>query len=174
MEQRRATLAEEANEEWELSTETAIYIYLGLTLGLIVLSISRSIAFFNVCINASVKLHDTMFDSLINTSMRFFNDNCSGRILNRFSKDMGAIDERLPVAMIDCTQTGLSTIAIIVIIASVDIWLLIPVLVIGVIFYFLRVFYMRTCRAVKRLEGVSKYIAKKNEQINRIYRFNFI
>lgn len=27
-----------------------------------------------------------------------------GRILNRFSKDMGAIDELLPAAMIDCLQ----------------------------------------------------------------------
>lgn len=36
--------------------------------------------------------------------MRFFNTNTSGRILNRFSKDMGAIDEFLPNAMIDCTQ----------------------------------------------------------------------
>lgn len=27
-----------------------------------------------------------------------------GRILNRFSKDMGAIDEMLPVALMDCIQ----------------------------------------------------------------------
>lgn len=27
-----------------------------------------------------------------------------GRILNRFSKDMGAIDEMLPAALMDCIQ----------------------------------------------------------------------
>lgn len=27
-----------------------------------------------------------------------------GRILNRFSKDMGAIDEMLPIALMDCIQ----------------------------------------------------------------------
>lgn len=36
--------------------------------------------------------------------MRFFNTNCSGRVLNRFSKDMGAIDEKLPYVLIDTIQ----------------------------------------------------------------------
>lgn len=36
--------------------------------------------------------------------MRFFDTNPSGRILNRFSKDMGAIDEVLPRGMMDAIQ----------------------------------------------------------------------
>lgn len=27
---------------------------------------------------------------------------CLGRILNRFSKDMGTVDELVPIALIDC------------------------------------------------------------------------
>lgn len=34
----------------------------------------------------------------------------AGRILNRFSKDVGAIDEFLPVAMIDAAQVSVLTI----------------------------------------------------------------
>lgn len=45
-----------------------------------------------------------MFASIIHASMAFFNANTSGRILNRFSKDMGAVDEMLPNAFIDTTQ----------------------------------------------------------------------
>lgn len=45
---------------------------------------------------SSQKLHDKMFDGVISAPMRFFDTNPSGRILNRFSKDMGAIDELLP------------------------------------------------------------------------------
>lgn len=41
-----------------------------------------------------------MFNGIISTSMRFFDTNPSGRILNRFSKDMGATDEFLPVCRI--------------------------------------------------------------------------
>ncbi|KAJ8978761.1 hypothetical protein NQ317_017484 [Molorchus minor] len=46
---------------------------------------------------------------IINTSMRFFEVNPSGRILNRFSKDMGSIDEILPLVILDTLQ-GLTTI----------------------------------------------------------------
>lgn len=45
-----------------------------------------------------------MFESICHASMRFFNTNTSGRILNRFSKDLGAIDEFLPNAMLDTVQ----------------------------------------------------------------------
>ena len=42
----------------------------------------------------------------MSTFLKFYSHRSSvtGRILNRFSKDMGAIDELLPAAMIDCLQ----------------------------------------------------------------------
>lgn len=45
-----------------------------------------------------------MFECIARSPMSFFHTNPSGRILNRFSKDMGAVDELLPQAMIDCCQ----------------------------------------------------------------------
>lgn len=89
--------------------------------------------------------------------MRFFNVNSSGRILNRFSKDLGAVDELLPVALIDCLQIGLSLLGIIIVVALSNPWLLIATFAIGIIFWLLRVFYIATGRSVKRLEGVSEY-----------------
>lgn len=90
--------------------------------------------------------------------MRFFNNNTSGRILNRFSKDMGAVDELLPSAMVDCLQIGLALVGIIIVVAIVNPWLMIPTVLIGFIFYLLRNFYLATSRSVKRLEGVSKFL----------------
>lgn len=71
---------------------------------------------------------------------------------------MGAIDELLPLALIDCIQIGLTLLGIIVVVAMANVWLLIPTVVIGIIFYYLRVFYLSTSRSVKRLEGVSEYL----------------
>ncbi|KAF5287552.1 hypothetical protein FQA39_LY15881 [Lamprigera yunnana] len=137
-------------------TYTSIYIYSGITITMVILTLSRSLSFFYTCMRSSIKLHDNMFNSIINASMRFFNTNSSGRILNRFSKDMGAIDELLPTAMIDCVQIFLILIGIIAVVGSVNPWLLVPTFIIAVIFYFVRVFYLSTSRCVKRLEGVTR------------------
>jgi ABC-type multidrug transport system fused ATPase/permease subunit len=97
-----------------------------------------------------------MFNSIITASMQFFNTNTSGRILNRFSKDLGAIDELLPNAMIDCAQIMLNLVGAAVVVTSVNYYLLIPTFIMCIMFYFLRAYYIRTSRTVKRLEGISE------------------
>ncbi|XP_043284650.1 probable multidrug resistance-associated protein lethal(2)03659 [Venturia canescens] len=139
-----------------LDRNTCIYIYSGLTVLTILITLVRSFSFFGMCMRASMKLHDRMFRNISRATMRFFNTNTSGRVLNRFSKDMGAIDELLPIAMIDCIQIGLSLLGIIVVVGVSKPWLMVPTVVIGLIFYFLRVVYLATSRSVKRLEGITR------------------
>lgn len=50
---------------------------------------SRSIGHHEVSLRISQNIHNMMFNGIISTSMRFFDTNPSGRILNRFSKDLG-------------------------------------------------------------------------------------
>lgn len=135
-----------------------IYIYSGLTVLTIGVTLIRSWAFFWTCMQASMRLHDRMFRSISRATMRFFNTNTSGRVLNRFSKDMGSVDEMLPTALIDCLQIGLSLLGIIVVVAIANVWLLIPTVIVGIVFYYLRRFYLATSRSVKRLEGISEYL----------------
>lgn len=139
-----------------ISRNACIYIYSGLTILTIGITLIRSVSFFNMCMRASMTLHDKMFRCISQAKMRFFNTNTSGRVLNRFSKDMGAVDELLPIALVDCVQIGLSLLGIIVVVAVANRWLLIPTVVIGVVFYYLRVFYLATSRSVKRLEGITR------------------
>ena len=68
----------------------------------LILTMSRSLSFFKMCLRASITLHDKLFRGIIRAKMLFFNNNPSGRILNRFSTDIGFIDAQLPVAMMDC------------------------------------------------------------------------
>ncbi|XP_014467782.1 PREDICTED: probable multidrug resistance-associated protein lethal(2)03659 isoform X2 [Dinoponera quadriceps] len=139
-----------------LSRQAYIYIYTGVTVLTIVITLVRSFSFFWACMRASRRLHDNMFRCISRATMRFFNTNTSGRVLNRFSKDMGAVDELLPIALIDCIQIGLALLGIIVVVAIANPWLLIPTVIIGIVFYYLRVFYLATSRSVKRLEGVTR------------------
>ncbi|VVC88643.1 unnamed protein product, partial [Leptidea sinapis] len=70
----------------------------------VIVALIRAIMFFSLCMKSSIKLHDEMFECISLSPMSFFHANPSGRILNRFSKDMGAVDELLPQAMLDCFQ----------------------------------------------------------------------
>lgn len=53
-----------------------------------------------------MNLHDMLFRGVTRATMWFFNQNSTGRILNRFSKDIGTIDSNLPVVIVDCLQVN--------------------------------------------------------------------
>ena len=139
-----------------LSTDTLMYIHGSIVGSLFVIALFRSMIFYNVCVHASQTLHDNMFKGIISTTMRFFDTNPSGRILNRFSKDMGAVDEFLPKAVLDASQIILSMGGAILVTAIVNPVFLAPVAVLGVIFIFVRKVYLKTAKNIKRIEGTSK------------------
>lgn len=86
------------------NTSNCIYIYSAIIVVAIVITTARSVAFYKMCMIASVRLHNKMFSRICNAVTFFFNTNCHGRILNRFSKDMGSIDETLPNVLVDTIQ----------------------------------------------------------------------
>ncbi|XP_017000056.2 probable multidrug resistance-associated protein lethal(2)03659 [Drosophila takahashii] len=133
-----------------------IYIFTLITVLTIVVTVKRSFLFYNLAMKASIRLHNSMFRGISRASMYFFNTNPSGGILNRFSKDMGQVDEVLPIIMMTVIQDFLSLAGNIVVISIVNPVYLIPALVIGVVFYHLRTFYLQTSRDVKRLEASTR------------------
>lgn len=68
--------------------------------------VHRTFAFFLMCMRASVKLHDKLFRGVTRATMFFYNNNPSGRILNRFSRDINNIDTLLPPSMMDCISVS--------------------------------------------------------------------
>lgn len=106
---------------------------------------------------ASRNLHNAMFNGVTRARMYFFHTNPSGRILNRFSKDMGQVDEILPSVMIDVIQIFLQLFGMIIVIALVNYWFMVPTIVIAIIFYYLRAYYLSSSRNIKRMEAISEY-----------------
>lgn len=90
--------------EDSISVDLAIYVYTGLICTCIVTLLCRSIYYYRTAMNASKNLHNKMFSSLLHAPMRFFDINPSGRILNRFSRDIGMIDEILPRIILEALQ----------------------------------------------------------------------
>lgn len=136
------------------STKQCIYIHGALMLALFIVTSARSISFYRICLNASKTLHNTMFNRLILSSMRFFDTNPSGRILNHFTKEMGAVDEFLPKAVLDASQYILNMMGVVIVTVIVNPLFLIPIVGMSVAFIFIRRVYLKTSKEMKRLEGI--------------------
>ena len=78
-------------------------------------------------------------------------------LFSRFSKDIGWVDKDLPLCMNDVLTVFMFLVSVIIITTFMNYWLLIPTIITGCLFYFLKNIYSKTSRSIKRLEGVSKY-----------------
>lgn len=90
---------------WSIFTTDMTTVYYGIIVALmIIVTIIAPLTFYFWCIKAATTMHHKMFNNIIYSPMRFFNTNASGRILNRFARDIGILDESLPVTVLDAIQ----------------------------------------------------------------------
>lgn len=143
------------NKDDILPMQTYIEIYSILVFSIFLMGFIRSTAFYTICLRSSQRLHDMVFKALIETSMRFFDTNPSGRILNRFSRDMTGIDELLPKAILDAVQFFLQMIGGLLITCTVNPLFLIPISLLFILFWWIRKIYLKTSKNIRRLEGIS-------------------
>ncbi|KAH8232361.1 hypothetical protein KR032_004783 [Drosophila birchii] len=141
----------------DISSETEdMYYFAALNVAVVVFTIVRTMLFYKMAMRSSTHLHNAMYRGITRAAMYFFNTNPSGRILNRFSKDLGQVDEVLPTVMLDVVQIFLTLLGIIVVICITNPYYLILTLALAIIFYYIREFYLKTSRDVKRLEAVAR------------------
>ncbi|KAJ6635336.1 ATP-binding cassette sub-family C member 4 [Pseudolycoriella hygida] len=142
--------------EATLTTTQCLYVYGALIIGVVLVCLWRGYLFFNICMRSSNTLHDKMFARILGTTMRFFDTNSSGRILNRFSRDMGVIDEMLPKALMEALQILLVMFGILIMVSIVN-----PVMIGAIcgamlLFGCILKLYLRPSQDLKRLEGIAK------------------
>ncbi|XP_057665399.1 ATP-binding cassette sub-family C member 4-like isoform X1 [Diorhabda carinulata] len=133
-----------------------IWIYTILIAGSVIFLTFRSFLYYRICMNASKVLHNKMFSCILKAPIRFFDINPSGRILNRFTKDMGCVDELLPRCQMDAIQILVVMVGILIMVFIVSPLMLIPVILLAPIYYIWRTIYMATAQSLKRHEGAAK------------------
>ncbi|EEC13294.1 multidrug resistance protein, putative [Ixodes scapularis] len=111
---------------------------------------------WKVALSASTTLHQLMLDSVMRAPLSFFDSTPSGRLLNRFGKDVEQLDVQLPTAAhftLDFLLLFASSVVLICINLPVYILIVIPVVVFLLV---LRQMYVVPFRQVKRLETVTR------------------
>ena len=66
-----------------------------------------------------------MLQAVLKAPVFFFDTNPSGRILNRFSRDIGLMDELLPDVFVDSTQLILFCVGSVVLLSVLNPWVLV-------------------------------------------------
>ncbi|XP_038063976.1 multidrug resistance-associated protein 4-like [Patiria miniata] len=140
----------------DFTTAQSAYIYGGFVALLFLLGIIRSILCFRIMIKSSRNLHNRMFKAIIRSPILFFDTNPAGRILNRFTKDTGLMDDQLPLTFFDFLQISLLILSTIILTVIVNPFVLILLVPLAVIFIILRRYALIATRAIKRLDGVTR------------------
>ncbi|ELT99037.1 hypothetical protein CAPTEDRAFT_212470 [Capitella teleta] len=139
-----------------LDNQYNLGIFAAITLTCTFLGVLRSLDVFHILVTASRNIHNEMFACIIRCPSRFFDVNPVGRILNRFSKDIGLLDDQLPITMYDFIQCLLTVLGVVLVTCIVNPWVFIAVLPLGVVFFLLRRYYLNTSRDIKRVEGATR------------------
>ncbi|KAL4010212.1 hypothetical protein IC575_030442 [Cucumis melo] len=119
-------------------------IYVVLLFSLVLLRLLYSIWFIRSSLHAARTLHDQMLLSTIKAPMLFFNINPLGRIVNRFSKDIGEIDRIIPQrlhVLLEQISSILCTFILIGILSTLSLCAIFPLIL---CFYVVYLYYQVT------------------------------
>ena len=140
----------------EQQEKTNLTIYGCLVGAAIVFAIIRAYVFLLVCLRCSERLHDKMVVALLQAPVLFFDSNPAGRILNRFSKDVGCMDELLPQRFLFSIQLVLLLFISVIVPSVANPWLLFAIVPLTVLVLYISKYYLKTSRELKRLESISR------------------
>lgn len=115
-------------------------------------SINASIGTYKAANN----IHDSMLDNVVRSTVRFFDTTPSGRIINRFSKDIETIDNSLSNTLRQVLSNVATLIGAVGLVAYILPGFLLPAAVIAYGFYYLTVRYLSTSRSMRRIEATRR------------------
>ena len=124
-----------------------------VVVSLVVMTVS-SFSFYYLLLKAAENLHSKMTLATIKAPVKFFDSTPAGRILNRFSKDIGSMDDVLPPLFLQALIFCLFSLSAILVPAATNYWLFLALLpIIGIFVYFAR-YYLESSRELKRIEAI--------------------
>eukprot|EP00731_Ephydatia_muelleri_P021947 Em0014g538a len=139
-----------------LTTAQRLEIHAGIVLINVILNLGRAASVYVILVKASHALHNKALASILGFPIRFFDTNPIGQVLNYFSEDVSALDDQFSIQMAELLMMSLRCLAIILIIAVANVWVLIPIFFCVATVFLLRWYYLKTSRAIKQLEAIAR------------------
>ncbi|KAG9246127.1 ABC transporter-like protein [Calycina marina] len=138
----------------DVSYYLAVYAIIGIV-GMLI-AFFRDIWLFFGSLTASWAIHQRLMKAVTRAKFKFFDVTPLGQLMNRFSKDLEAIDQEvapITVGVISCALAILVTIALI---TAITPGFLIAGVFISIMYFMVGKFYLSSSRDLKRIESVQR------------------
>ncbi|CAF0839220.1 unnamed protein product [Brachionus calyciflorus] len=115
----------------------------------------RAFCFAYSGITAGKFIHESLIQNLVRASVKYFDNTPKGRILNRLSTDMYAIDDSLPF-ILNIFLANLFGLTGILTVTCISLpWFSLSLIPLSIIYYSIQNYYRWTSRELKRLSSIS-------------------
>lgn len=121
-----------------------------------VVALFRDVWLFFGSLTASWKIHQRLMQSVTRAKFKFFDVTPLGQLMNRFSKDLEAVDQEVAPIAIGVMSCALAIVVTIALITTITPGFLAAAVVISAMYFFVGKFYLRSSRDLKRLESVQR------------------
>ncbi|KAK1166934.1 cystic fibrosis transmembrane conductance regulator-like [Acipenser oxyrinchus oxyrinchus] len=133
-----------------------IYIYVATAESLLALGFFRGLPLVHTLITISKSLHKKMLESVLRAQMSVLNTMKTGRIINRFTKDIAVIDDMLPLVIFDVVQLVLIVLGAMLVVSVMEPYVFLAAIPVIVAFVMLRAYFLRTSQQLKQLESEAR------------------
>ncbi|XP_077205501.1 ATP-binding cassette sub-family C member 2 isoform X2 [Paroedura picta] len=107
-------------------------------------------------VQASRILHQRLIRNILRAPMSFFDTTPTGRIVNRFAKDIFTVDETIPMSFRSWLSCFLGILSTLLLICLATPFFAIVIVPLSILYYLVQQFYVTTSRQLRRLDSVTR------------------
>ncbi|KAJ1514976.1 Multidrug resistance-associated protein 1 [Coelomomyces lativittatus] len=149
-------LAAWTNRFFDLSLMVYLGVYFAWGVSQTLFYIINGVQIAYVGVVASRNMHEAALSAVLKAPMMFFDTTPLGRITNRFSKDIDALDNNLTDALRMFASTLAVCVSTLCLIIGITPYFAIPTVPLLIVYYFIQKFYRSTSRELKRLDSITR------------------
>ncbi|CZS93813.1 related to bile acid ABC transport protein [Rhynchosporium agropyri] len=138
----------------DVSYYLTVYALIGIA-GMLV-ALFRDMWLFFGSLTASWKIHQRLMESVTRAKFKFFDATPLGQLMNRFSKDLEAVDQEVAPTAIGFMSCALAIVVTVALITVITPGFLVAGVFISALYFFVGKFYLRSSRDLKRIESVQR------------------
>ncbi|CAK4699150.1 unnamed protein product [Aphanomyces euteiches] len=134
----------------------SVYLFIGLNLSFVVLIYVRILLLYTAGLVGSQRIFQALLNQVLRARMLFFDTTPLGRIVNRLSKDIYAVDEDIPSTWANVLTTLIGVAVTLLTILVVTPWFGLALGPLALFYWSSQRYFIKTSRELQRLDSISR------------------